>query len=91
MIDLPSEVAQLSPKFVGRLPILMVQGNPKGTVSGRLVQVSGVLGGFSGERSAKFFQQYMYVRQFQRGLFFNKCVIDLYLDLDWLSLLFSNW
>ena len=88
MIDLPSEVAQLSPKFVGRLPILMVQGNPKGAVSGRVVQVSEMLGGFSGERSAKFFQQYMYV---QRGLFVNKCVIDLYLDLDWLSLLFSNW
>ena len=90
MIDLPSEVAQLSPKFVGRLLILIGQGNPKGAVSGRVVQVSRVLGGFSGEWSAKFFQQYTYVRQFQPGLFCNKCVVDLYLDLDWLSLLFSN-
>ena len=43
MIDLPSEVAQLSPKLVGRFLILVGQGNPKGAVSGRVVKVSGVL------------------------------------------------
>ena len=35
MIDLPSEVAQLSPKLVGRFLILVGHGNPKGAVSGR--------------------------------------------------------
>ena len=44
MIGLPSEVAQLSPKLVGRFLILIRQGNPKGAVTGRVVQVSGVLG-----------------------------------------------
>ena len=48
MIDLPSEVAQLSPKLVGRFLILIWLGNPKGAVSGRMVQVSGVLGTVNG-------------------------------------------
>ena len=48
MIDLPSEVAQLSPKLVGRFLILVGQGNPKGAVSGRVVKVSGVLGTVNG-------------------------------------------
>ena len=39
MIDLPPEAAQLSPKLVGRFLILVGQGNPKGAVSGRVVQV----------------------------------------------------
>ena len=39
VIDLPSEVAQLSPKLVDRFLILVGQGNPKGAVSGRVVQV----------------------------------------------------
>ena len=42
------------------------------------------VGGFSGERSAKFFQQYIW--QFQRGFFRGKRDIDLYIDLDWLPL-----
>ena len=41
MIDLPSEVAQLSSKLVGRFLILVRQRNPKEAVSGRVVQVSG--------------------------------------------------
>ena len=44
MIDLPSEVAQLSPKLVGRFLILVGQGNPKGAVSGREFRSRGVLG-----------------------------------------------
>ena len=48
MIDLPSEVAQLSPKLVGRFRILVGQGNPKGAVSGRVVKVSRVLGTVNG-------------------------------------------
>ena len=43
MIDFPSEVAQLSPKLAGRFLIFVGQGNPKGAVSRRVVQVSGVL------------------------------------------------
>ena len=39
VIDLPLEVAQLSPKLVGRFLILLGQGNLKGAVSGRVVQV----------------------------------------------------
>ena len=35
MIDLPSEVAQLSRKLVGRFLILIGQDNPKGAVSWR--------------------------------------------------------
>ena len=48
MIDLPFEVAQLSPKLVGRFLILVGQGNPKGAVSGRVVKVSRVLGTVNG-------------------------------------------
>ena len=48
MIDLPSEVAQRSPKLVGRFLILIGQGNPTGAASGRVVQVSGVLGTVNG-------------------------------------------
>ena len=48
MIDLPSQVAQLSPKLVGRFQILVGQGNPKGAVSGRVVKVSRVLGTVNG-------------------------------------------
>ena len=48
MIDLPSEIAQLSPKLVGRFLILVGQGNPKGSVSGRVVKVSRVLGTVNG-------------------------------------------
>ena len=48
MIDVPSEVAQLSPKLVGRFLILVGQSNSKGAVSRRVVQVSGVLGTVNG-------------------------------------------
>ena len=41
MIDLPSEVAQLSPKLVGKFLILVGQGNPKGAVSEREVRSRG--------------------------------------------------
>ena len=47
-VDLPSEVAQQSPKLVGRFLILVGQGNPKAAVSGRVVKVSGVLGTVNG-------------------------------------------
>ena len=43
MIDLPCEIAELSPKLVGGFLILVGQGNPKGAVSGCVVKVSGVL------------------------------------------------
>ena len=48
MIDLPSEVAQLSPKLAGRFLIFVGQGNHKGAISGRVVHVSGVLGTVNG-------------------------------------------
>ena len=46
------------------------------------------VGGFSGERSAKLFPQYIW--QFQCDFFRDKCAVDSYLNLDWLSLVFFN-
>ena len=54
------------------------------TVTGHFPSFSAVapsdVGGFSGEQSAKFFQQQVW--QFQRGLFHDKCAIDSNIDLD---------
>ena len=46
------------------------------------------VGGFSGERRAKFSQRY--VRQFQRGLFRDQRAVDLYIDFDCVSFIVFN-
>ena len=62
------------------------------SVTGHFLSFSAVapsdVGGFSGERSAKFFPQYIW--QFQCDFFRDKCAVDSYLNLDWLSLVFFN-
>ena len=62
------------------------------SVTGHFLSFSAVVpsdvGGFSGERSAKFFPQYIW--QFQCDFFRDKCAVDSYINLDWLSLVFFN-